>query len=555
MSIKNEVKKVEEGEEVVVDVKAAVPRESAFVKKMMWFVLVLVFVLVVPLYLYREAQLVRAIADAPISRVILFGEPLDPVQLAERLNADGKLIDMADVVARTNDSCTSAQPLLPKGKMTAVTFTVGNTERHGVVYIPNSYPDSNNIENGAAGVATAQPVPLMVLFHGLNDNCEHFLNATGFLPYAEKHGIAIASACGSQGYLGTAWNSGMCCGFSGEEPDDIGFAQLIVSTMRQAICVDERKVMAVGFSNGAMLAEVLACEAPDVFQAAVSIGGVVELRPGNAEGLARCTEKVQAKPQHRASVLMVHGTSDVMVPWGGNKLLGFPSIETNVVEWAARNGCEMEQTNSTIHTQTYTNTIYSACDAATTTAYPILAEEMETAEAPVVQHVAAVVREQTVMLADDDNEDDDAEEAVVEAGEAAAMKKHHRKHPDHPHPHPHRHHHHHHKKDDKKGAEDKKDKKKDKKKGKHGPPPHPPHGPHHHPGHGPHHGDEHEEGPKGPQVCPMKPPVAAYPGSAVSQIELVRVEGGAHRWPEDDQFSTTDYIIEFGARVFGGYTF
>ncbi|KPA81525.1 hypothetical protein ABB37_03873 [Leptomonas pyrrhocoris] len=514
------------------------PGEPGYVKRMTHIILSLVVLVVMPLYVYREVTLLRTLATAPVSRVILFGAPLDPRKLAQRLNPHGEPIYMSNVVAATNGSCDAAAavPEIPKGQITAVTFNVDDTERHGVVYIPNSYPSVTT----ATTTRAASPAPMLVLFHGLNDNCEHFLNATGFIPYAEQHSFVLVSACGSQGYLGTAWNSGTCCGFSGDKPNDVAFAQKIVKDMSETVCVDERKVMAVGFSNGAMLSEVLACEAPDVFQATVSIGGVVELRPGNAEGLARCTEKVRAK-QHRASVLMVHGTSDAMVPWGGNRFLGFPSIDANLAAWVERNDCAADKKNSTIHTKTYTNTIYDHCGAATANVatddaavkialrhenrmhLPAERTAREAFETPAPRSGSPSLRVQVEPLGvhrkhgkrvDRDDEDHDEEREDREG----RMEKHH---------HP---------------------KMEKRTKGRRGP--------HRRlPEDRPHRGGGRH--PRHPTPCVL-PPVGEKQAkvdadSAISQIELVKVEGGAHSWPEDKEFSTTEYIIQFGARVFGGY--
>jgi poly(3-hydroxybutyrate) depolymerase len=510
--------------------------EWGFTKRMTYLILSFLIFVVTPLYVYREAMLLRAAAVGPISRVVLFGESLDPQELAARLNPSGKPIYMTEVVAHTYDSCSAEVPSFPRGRMTTVTFNVGVEERHGVVYVPNSYPANDSSRSNTAVTGGVQPVPMLVLFHGLNDNCDNFLKATGFVPYAEKHGFLIVSACGSQGYLGTAWNSGTCCGFSNDKPDDVGFAKEIVTSMRKAMCVDERKVMAVGFSNGAMMAEVLACEAPEVYQAVASIGGVVELRPGNDEGLAECTKKTQQK-KHRASVLMVHGTADVMVPWGGSQLLGFPPITKNLAEWVARNDCNVSNSHSTIKTKTYTNTIYDTCNST----------QMRAARAPVYEPILGFSefvqpqRNSEALLKVFANLSKKSTQTDDNLAQDAEVNNEHGY-------------------DKEDGANN--DKYSDRHQPERGP---------HHPRHGPH----------GPRGVPYFTPTTTYPNSNVdfpyiavcqakldtelqatvyadsdaSEIELVRVEGGGHRWPEDDEFSTTDYIVQFGARVFGGYTF
>ena len=40
-----------------------------------------------------------------------------------------------------------------------------------------------------------------------------------------------------------------------------------------------------------------------------------------------------------AAVLHIHGSADVVVPYGGNAILGFPAIPTDHKRWSTRNQC------------------------------------------------------------------------------------------------------------------------------------------------------------------------------------------------------------------------
>lgn len=545
--------------------------------------LVLAFIvfLVVPTYLHKHRAEIRDAVRSPVSVLIPFGFRVDTHDLIRQLNPDRQQVYMDDV----HKGAVS----LGKGNQTVVTFkTEEGTEREAVLYVPESY--------------NPQPwnrVAMMVLFHGLNDNCKHFLDATGFVPYADRDGFVIASVCGSLGYLGTAWNSGTCCGFSGDKPNDVGLAKQVVREVSQTYAIDADRVMAVGFSNGAMLAEVLACDAPDVFRAAASIGGVVELRPGNADGLAKCTAAVQnAGTPSRTSVLMVHGTADVMVPWGGSKLLGFPSVTDNVQGWSERNGCAGEPT-TTISTPKYTNTLYQTCRGGDGPAGPppgvevcpegtdytpptangasprgnpspnVSRTDLEESltQRDLHRHVSVQsvrqallkelkVTDDEVMDGDDHkrghkgwrhkrekkhkkHDDDEVEEDTREAGEEgerADREDHHdhhgrrtREHRGHGFKHGH------------KGGHRHGDR----------------HGNHSHVHDRKHRGHKHgaspSPAPKRPLVAPATGYVIRRYADGASQVELVQVKDGGHSWPQDKEFSTTDYIYLFGGRVFGRY--
>lgn len=279
------------------------------------------------------------------------GPPIN--DMIRRLNPDGKEIRThAGDEGFSDESPCGKKPRFPVGKPTVVTLPTPTGDRNVIVYIPESY--SRRQED-----PLTQSVALLLLFHGLNDNCENFIKATGFMPYADRDGFILVSACGSWGMLGVGWNAGMCCGFSGVSPDDVKFSTQIVQTISEGVCVDPMKILAAGFSNGAMISEILGCHAPDVFRAVASVGGIVELRPGCAEGLAMCDALV-SEHKERSSVLMIHGDSDRMVPWGGTSWLGFPDIPSNVEAWRSRNHCPVAS-QTTINTTHFVNTVYTSC--------------------------------------------------------------------------------------------------------------------------------------------------------------------------------------------------
>lgn len=328
-----------------------------------------VLLLLAPLYLWNNFHAMRAAEEDSISVITPASDNFDIHKLIRELNENGEKIYLSSLITKEPDGCARDVPGLPKGKQTVVTFrTVESQEREAVVYVPTSYPS-------LVGGTDAKPVALLLLFHGLNDNCKHFLDATGFMTYAERDGFVLVSVCGSLGYLGRGWNAGMCCGFLGEKPDDVAFAKQVVAELLRSVCIDKTRVMAAGFSNGAMLAQVLACKAPESFRAAVSVSGVVEMRPGNEAALTACTAAVEkASSTVRTSVLMVHGTADPLVPWNGNMALGFPSIMKNLEGWRERNGCT-EETNTTISTDAYVNTIYADCYVPRRAASPPTSDE------------------------------------------------------------------------------------------------------------------------------------------------------------------------------------
>lgn len=238
-------------------------------------------------------------------------------------------------------SCPKQQ--MPSGKMSTFRIkgfdAIGKTRTYHV-YVPSTYDNS-------------KAVPLHVTFHGLNAPCVlpggTYWNLKG---EAEKRGYILAAPCGSLGdgglgphgwlpvSMGNAWNAGTCCGFKANSAtDDFAFTRTVVEQVSEKLCIDSDKIWSSGFSNGAMMAEVLACKMNDVFRATASVSGVVELQPGNEGGLKTCDTAVTNSTK-RTSVLNVHGDLDPLVPWQSDPFAGFPSIPADFSAWGKRSGCK-----------------------------------------------------------------------------------------------------------------------------------------------------------------------------------------------------------------------
>lgn len=374
----------------------------------------------------------------------------------------------------------AAGAALAAGSTSVVTIDTPDGERFAVVYVPESY----------ATTAARGPVALQVLFHGLGDECGSFLEAVGATDFADRDGFIVASACGSVGLLGRGWNSGTCCGFlDAARPDDAYFARALVQALSGSLRVDAAKVMAVGFSNGAMLAEVLACESDSPFRAAASVGGVMELRPGGAGGQDACDalmagpDGAQAQPR---SLLFVHGDGDIKVPWGGYSWLGFSAQEENMRRWSDRLECQAERAYSTLSRGVYSNTIVPLCRSAPVRGQQKQREDGAREPSAGKPSTLALLLELEAQLRSGKFHADRMaplqNATVAPAARRAA------------------------------GA-----------------------------------------GAGGRGAATVRGVRGADPYEGHQFIEMVRVAKGGHTWPEDADFSTSQYIYEFGLRAFGSY--
>lgn len=229
-------------------------------------------------------------------------------------------------------------------------------ERVFHVYIPRSFNPS---------VRT----PLIFAFHGFTNSCNDFLpdasgtcrtNQCQMSVQAERHGFLLVSPCG---WTSTAsWNAGTCCGLHAN--DDVQFTRDMVAAISARLCVDPDRIFSTGFSNGAMMSNRLACEARDLIRGVAAVAGPVVLRPGNAAGLQLCDEAWNRRGGRRMmDFLAIHGTVDLVVPYGGNGALGFPDIRENFNRWARRSGCT-GTSRQTLNRGAMSNQIFTSCGSA-----------------------------------------------------------------------------------------------------------------------------------------------------------------------------------------------
>lgn len=168
-------------------------------------------------------------------------------------------------------------------------------------------------------------LPLVVAMHGGLGTGEAMAEQTGMDAAAARHGFAVVYPDGSW----RSWNAGSCCGRAAStDVDDVGFIRTLTRELGKASCIDEERVYGTGFSNGAMLAHRIACEAPEVFDAIAPVSG--------GPMIDNCPDK-PAIP----ALLMV-GRQDERIPWDGGIFDGTrrPSIAEQVKALAQRNGCK-----------------------------------------------------------------------------------------------------------------------------------------------------------------------------------------------------------------------
>jgi polyhydroxybutyrate depolymerase len=116
--------------------------------------------------------------------------------------------------------------------------------------------------------------------------------------------------------------------------DDIGFLKKLVSVISTDFRVVADSVFVAGFSNGAMMANRIACEASDLFAAAALVGGRLE-------------RGYECTPMKKLPLLQINGGQDRTVPYDGSPSSGryyFASTTSISERWNQGDSCTTERT-------------------------------------------------------------------------------------------------------------------------------------------------------------------------------------------------------------------
>ena len=178
------------------------------------------------------------------------------------------------------------------------------------------------------------PLPLIVSLHGYGGDASAHDWYFGLSQRVEAYGFALITPQGTSDGRGRAfWNAtDYCCNFDGSDIDDAGYIASLIDEAREHVDVD--RVYVVGYSNGGFMAYRLACDGID------GLAGIVSLAGSSFGDDTRCAD---APP---VSVLQIHGTADLDIPYDGTMEQGYsaeyPGAVALAERWAQRAGCNLD---------------------------------------------------------------------------------------------------------------------------------------------------------------------------------------------------------------------
>lgn len=112
--------------------------------------------------------------------------------------------------------------------------------------------------------------------------------------------------------------------------DDVQFTADLIDALRDRYAVDHRRVYALGYSQGGLFAQRLACDLPGRIAATAVLAATMSVPRANA-----------CDPAALMPMLIMHGEQDTVFPWEGKEdgLFSTLSAEAAALKWAAFNGC------------------------------------------------------------------------------------------------------------------------------------------------------------------------------------------------------------------------
>jgi poly(3-hydroxybutyrate) depolymerase len=155
-------------------------------------------------------------------------------------------------------------PIGSEGDAQTVHYDPGTTTRNRMesagkrrqvlVHVPASYHPGD-------------AVPLVLNFHGYESSAAQQEEISEMSVLSESEGFIVAYPDG----LGRpqAWQTGL----AGIGAEDRVFVRDLVNLLRDQLGVDAKRIYAMGFSNGAQMANRLMCEMEDVFASIANVSG------------------------------------------------------------------------------------------------------------------------------------------------------------------------------------------------------------------------------------------------------------------------------------------
>ena len=217
-------------------------------------------------------------------------------------------------------------------------------------------------------VPTHRPhrVPLVLDLHGSGADGAAQAAISGLDTVADENGFVVVEPTAAIALNGGwAWNVPGVPTTAGQLPpadarDDVAFLRTVIARVGAAVCADDRRVFATGYSGGGRMASALACRLADRLAAVATVAGLRAGRPSPQD--TSVPDVSDCLPSRPVPVLEFHGDADYTNPYLGSTDLRWGyTVPVAVQTWARLDACRLGPATERVseHVTRYT---YSRCD-------------------------------------------------------------------------------------------------------------------------------------------------------------------------------------------------
>lgn len=239
---------------------------------------------------------------------------------------------LCSLLLSTIAGCAQATPtpivIIAQDQNYEATIEIGSEERTYYVHLPST-------------VKPSEPWPVLLFFHGYHYPPEPMRDETKTDALADERGFVAVYPLGHT----EMWQSDEFISLS-FRTDDIEFVSALIDEIQSDLPVDPTRIYAVGFSNGGIFSNRLACELSDRIAAFGSVAGTM------SDAVHYLPEPCD--PPAPVPIVFIHGTEDDRVNFYEKSNAGptasgsLWSVPDTVNFWVGINGCGESPTISDV---------------------------------------------------------------------------------------------------------------------------------------------------------------------------------------------------------------
>jgi polyhydroxybutyrate depolymerase len=228
------------------------------------------------------------------------------------------------------DASTSANPDSGPTVVTCPTTALQPGDSNGSVMSGGAM--RTYILHVPTGYTGKTPIPVVVDYHSLGGTSSGEKGISGYATLGDTEGYATVYPQG----IDNAWNIGPCCTTS-RTVDDLAFTRALVKDVQAKVCVDPKRIYAVGYSMGGGMSHYLGCNAADLFAA---------IAPAAFDLLIASEEP--CNPSRPITEISFRGTADPLVNYDGGASMPPSGLQVTIhflgaqgtfQKWAQLDGC------------------------------------------------------------------------------------------------------------------------------------------------------------------------------------------------------------------------